>query len=67
MRLQDFDEDTILTLSRIAVIRSIIDGLYDDIGYLENLDNKKASLYVATANDKLKELRDYIIKEGKHD
>ena len=63
----NFDEDTLLTLSRIAVIRSIIEGLYDDIGYLKYLDNRKASLYIATVDDKLKELQDYIIKEGKHD
>lgn len=64
MRLQDFDEDTVLTLTRIAVIRSIIDGLYDDIDALEYLDNAEATSYITTVDDKLKQLRDYIIKEA---
>ena len=60
-----FDEDTLLTLSRIAIIRSIIEGLYDDVDSLGYLDNEKATLYVETIDDKLRELRDYIIEEGK--
>lgn len=64
MKLQDFDEDTILTLSRIGVIRSIIDGLYDDIGYiLKYINERKATSYITNVDDNLKQLRDYIIEE----
>ena len=64
MKINDFDNDTLITLARIAVIRSIIEDLYDDIDMLEYLDNAEATLYITTADDRLQELRDYIVKEA---
>lgn len=62
----NFDEDTLMVLAKIAVLRNIIDDLYYEVDELFN--DEVSTLYVKDAENKLKELQQYIIKESKkHD